>query len=72
MADESDRGGTAWFEDADGGARETVVVGGSAQVSDVLLGDDEGEMWEVHLWTSRWSVVARTVVCLGCGALTAR
>jgi hypothetical protein len=29
----------------DGRLRETVVVGGSVQVSDVLLGDEEGGMW---------------------------
>jgi hypothetical protein len=29
----------------DGGVRETVVVGGSVQLSDLLVGDGEGEMW---------------------------
>jgi hypothetical protein len=29
----------------DGGVRGTVVVGGSMQVGDLLLGDHEGEMW---------------------------
>jgi hypothetical protein len=29
---------------AGGGVHEAVVVGGSAEVGDVLLGDDEGEL----------------------------
>jgi hypothetical protein len=29
----------------DGRLRETLVVGDSAQLSDVLLGDDLGDMW---------------------------
>jgi hypothetical protein len=32
------------------------VVGGSAEVGDVLLGDDEGELG-MHGWTSCWDLV---------------
>jgi hypothetical protein len=39
-----------------GGAHEAVVVGGSVQVGDVLLGDDEGELG-MHGWTWCWDVV---------------
>ncbi|MBV9000782.1 MAG: hypothetical protein JO304_17095 [Solirubrobacterales bacterium] len=39
-----------------GGPHEAVVVGGSAEVGDVLLGDDEGELG-MHGWTSYWDVV---------------
>ena len=39
-----------------GGLLEAVVVGGSAEVGDVLLGDDEGELG-MHGWTSCWDVV---------------
>jgi hypothetical protein len=39
-----------------GGVHEAVVVGGSAEVADVLLGDDEGELG-MHGWTSYWDVV---------------
>jgi hypothetical protein len=35
---------------------EAVVVGGSAQVGDVLLGDEEGELG-IHGLTSCWVVV---------------
>jgi hypothetical protein len=41
---------------AGGGVHEAVVVGGSAEVGDVLLGDDEGELG-MHGWTSCWDVV---------------
>ena len=39
-----------------GGLREAVVVGGSVEVGDVLLGDDEGELG-MHGRTSRWDLV---------------
>jgi hypothetical protein len=39
-----------------GGLHEAVVVGGSAEVGDVLLGDEEGELG-MHGWTSCWDVV---------------
>ena len=39
-----------------GGLHEAVVVGGSAEVGDVLLGDDEGELG-MHGWTSFWDAV---------------
>jgi hypothetical protein len=39
-----------------GGVHEAVVVGGSVQVGDVLLGDDEGELG-MHGWTSCLGVV---------------
>jgi len=39
-----------------GGLDEAVVVGGSAEVGDVLLGDDEGGLG-MHGWTSYWDVV---------------
>lgn len=39
-----------------GGLDEAVVVGGSAEVGDVVLGDDEGELG-MHGWTSCWDVV---------------
>jgi hypothetical protein len=41
---------------AGGGVHEAVVVGGSVQVGDVLLGDDEGELG-MHGWTSFRGVV---------------
>jgi hypothetical protein len=42
-----ERGRGVWVGGAgvDGRLRETVVVGGSVQVSHVLLGDEEGGMW---------------------------
>jgi hypothetical protein len=39
-----------------GGLREAVLVDGSAEVGNVLLGDDEGELG-MHGWTSYWDVV---------------
>jgi hypothetical protein len=39
-----------------GGVHEAVVVGGSVQVGDVLLGDDEGELG-MHGWPSFRGVV---------------
>jgi hypothetical protein len=41
---------------AGGGVHEAVVVGGSAEVGDVLLGDDEGELG-MDGSTSCWGVV---------------
>jgi hypothetical protein len=43
--DERGRGVGVGAAGVDGRVRETVVVGGSVQVSDVLLGDEEGGMW---------------------------
>jgi hypothetical protein len=39
-----------------GGPDEALVVGRSAEVGDVLLGDDEGDLG-MHGWTSCWDVV---------------
>ncbi|MFL5861687.1 MAG: hypothetical protein ACJ780_13010 [Solirubrobacteraceae bacterium] len=39
-----------------GGLHEAVVVGGSAEVGDLLLGDHEDELG-MHGWTSCWDVV---------------
>lgn len=39
-----------------GGVYEAVVVGGSVQVGDVLLGEDVGELG-MYGWTSCWVVV---------------
>jgi hypothetical protein len=39
-----------------GGVHEAVVVGGSAEIGAVLLGDDEGVLG-MHGWTSCWDVV---------------
>jgi hypothetical protein len=39
-----------------GGLHEAVVVGGSAEVGDVLFGDEEG-LLGMHGWTSCWDVV---------------
>jgi hypothetical protein len=63
-ANERDRrgdgvGGRPWgvaADDGRGGLHEAVVVGGSAEVGDVLLSDDEGEVG-MHGWTSRWDLV---------------
>jgi hypothetical protein len=63
-ANERDRrgdgvGGRRWGVAAAGGRggmHEAVVVGGSAEVGDVLLGDDEG-LLRMHGWTSYWDVV---------------
>ncbi|MBV9005634.1 MAG: hypothetical protein JO181_13320 [Solirubrobacterales bacterium] len=49
-------GGRAAAASGCGGLHEAVVVGGSAEVGDVLLGDDEGELG-MHGWTSYWDVV---------------
>lgn len=38
------------------GLHEAVVVGGSEEVGDVLLGDDGG-LVGMHGWTSRWDLV---------------
>ena len=43
--DERGRGVGVGGAGVDGRVRETVVVGGSVQVSDVLLGEEEGGMW---------------------------
>jgi hypothetical protein len=53
-----------------GGLHEAVVVGGTAKVGDVLLGDDEGELW-MHGWTSL-RCGAGTVICAGCSGLAVR
>jgi hypothetical protein len=45
VADEHDRPARVVRAGIDDGVRETVLVGGSVQVSDVVLGDDESEMW---------------------------
>jgi hypothetical protein len=39
-----------------GGLHEAAVVGGSAEIGDVLSGDDEG-LLRMHGWTSCWDVV---------------
>jgi hypothetical protein len=39
-----------------GGVSEAVVVGGSAEIGDVLLGDDEC-LLRMHGWTSYWDLV---------------
>jgi hypothetical protein len=44
-ADERGRGVRVCGAGVDGRVRETVVVGGSVQVSDLLLGDEECGMW---------------------------
>jgi hypothetical protein len=45
VADEHDWGVRVAWAGVDDGVRETVLVGGSVQVNDVVLGDDDGEMW---------------------------
>jgi hypothetical protein len=45
VAGESDRAIGVVGAAIDGGDGETVVVGGSVQISDVLLGHDADEMW---------------------------
>jgi hypothetical protein len=63
-ANECDRrgdgvGGRRWGAAAAGGRGgldEAVVVGGSAEVVDVLLGDEAGGL-RMHGWTSCWDLV---------------
>ena len=63
-ANERDRrgdgaGGRRWGVAAAGGCdglHEAFVVGGSAEVGDVLLGDDGGVVG-MHGWTSCWDLV---------------
>ena len=53
-----------------GGLDEAVVVEGSAEVGDVLLGEDVGESG-MHGWT--WlGCGAGTVICAGCSGLSVR
>jgi len=54
-----------------GGVHEAVVVGGSVQVGDVLLGDDEG-LLGMHGWTSLRGCGAGTVIRAGCSGLAVR
>jgi hypothetical protein len=54
-----------------GGLHEAVVVGGSAEVGEVLLGDDAPEMG-MHGWTSFSGCGAGTVICAGCSGLAVR
>jgi hypothetical protein len=49
---------------------EAVVVGGSAEVGGVLVGEDEGELG-MHGWTSL-GCGAGTVICAGCSGLAVR
>jgi hypothetical protein len=61
------RGGGVAAAGGCGGPHQAVVIGGSAEVGDVWLGDDEGDLG-MHGWTSL-RCGAGTVICAGCSGL---